>query len=143
MILTRSAAWWYWLATAILLAGAAGGVLWALPAAIALCGVQVLHYRTTEGSFAAFPVQIRLAFLAMLLAGLWEPLRFLHWVQLAGTTTFVLSGYCLLARLLGLAPWNRTEPLSGALVRRALVGPPAPACGSRAGGCSLRHELVR
>ena len=56
----------------------------------------------------------------MLLAGLWPPLSFLHWIQLIGTTARVTTGYCLLARLLSLLPWNRSEKLSGRLIVRRL-----------------------
>jgi hypothetical protein len=60
----------------------------------------------------------------MLLGGLWKPLGILHWIQFVGTWALVLSGYCLMARVLSLLPWNRTEPLSAALVRRTLFSPP-------------------
>ena len=69
-------------------------------------------------------MQVRLAYLAMLAAGLWEPLRVLHWIQFLGTAAFVLTGYCLLARVLSLMPWNRAEPLSAALVARTFFSPP-------------------
>ena len=38
------------------------------------------------GSARSFPVQVRLAYLTLLLAGAWEPLAILHWIQLVGTT---------------------------------------------------------
>jgi hypothetical protein len=44
--------------------------------------------------------------------------------QLAGTITLLAFGYCPLARLLGLAPWNRKRPLSLALIARVLLGRP-------------------
>jgi hypothetical protein len=124
MILERSTSWGYWVGTAVLLAAALAGIPGALPAVLVLCGIQVLHFRVSEGSFRAFPVQVRLGYLALLLAGLWEPLRFLHWIQLAGTTAFVVTGYCLLARVLSLLPWNRSEPLSPAMVRETFLAPP-------------------
>jgi hypothetical protein len=123
MILHRTIGWWYWLATVILIAGSLAGVPGAIGAAIAVCVVQAAHFGAEDGG-VSFPVQIRLAYLGMLLAGLWVPLRFLHWVQLVGTTAFLLTGYCLLARLLSLMPWNRAEPLTAALVRRELFSAP-------------------
>jgi len=74
-----------------------------------------------EGELAAFPVQVRAAYLALLVAGLYPPLGFIHWVQLVGTWAMVLVGYCPLARALSLLPWNRSQPLSAALVRRTFV----------------------
>jgi hypothetical protein len=128
MFLARSISWWYWLATVALLAAALAGLPGALPAVLALGVVQALHFWALEGSLGAFPVQVRLAFLALLLAGLWEPLCVLHWIQLAGTTVFVLTGYCLLARMLSLLPWNRAQPLSLALARETFLAPPT--CGN-------------
>lgn len=116
--------WWYWLGVDLLLAAWLWGVPGAGYAVLALCGVQCLHFILLERSLTAFPVQVRGGFLLMLLAGFWPPLRFLHWVQLIGTAAFLTVGYCLLARLLSLLPWNRTEPLTGALVARTLFSPP-------------------
>ena len=112
MIEVREIGWWYWLATALLLAASFAGVGPALPLALALTGVQTLHFARRDGSPAAFPVQVRLAFLGLLVLGLWPPLRWVHAVQLAGASAKVLAGYCLLARLLSLMPWNRQRPLS-------------------------------
>jgi hypothetical protein len=76
-------------------------------------------------------VQVRVAYLAMLLAGLREPLQWIHWLQLAGTTARVGAGYCFMARTLSLAPWNRWQPLTRELVRRTYLSiqPSVPACG--------------
>lgn len=126
MIRYRSLSWWYWLGTAALLAAALAGLQGALLAVLILCAAQVMGFWVSEGSMIAFPVQVRLAFLALLLAGLWEPLRVVHWIQLAGTTAFLLSGYCLLARAVSLLPWNRQQPLSLALARQTFLAPPAP-----------------
>jgi hypothetical protein len=90
----------------------------------ALCVIQWAHFLALERSLIAFPVQVRGGFLLMLLCGFWQPLRFLHWVQLIGTTAFLTAGYCLLARLLSLLPWNRTEPLTRQLVAATLFSRP-------------------
>ena len=57
----------------------------------------------------------------LLLLGLWEPLQFIHLVQLTGTAAMVLFGYCPLARAMSLLPWNRHEPLSAALIWRTIA----------------------
>ena len=124
LLQVRRISWWYWLATVPLLGLHLAGLPWALPAAMALCAVQALHFAVEDRSLVTFPVQVRLGFLALLLAGAWEPLRFVHWVQLVGTTAFVLTGYCLLARLLSLLPWNRTEPFTLSLAVRVLSQAP-------------------
>ncbi len=120
----RDIKWWYWLVTAILLVGAVAGHRAAIAAAIALTAVQLVHFAARERAPTAFPVQVRAAYLALLVAGLIPPLGFIHWVQLVGTWAMVLVGYCPLARALSLLPWNRRQPLSAALVRRTFLSPP-------------------
>ena len=85
---------------------------------------QIIHFRWREGRFSAFSVQVRIAYTAMLLLALWEPMRWLFWVPAIGTPAQVLFGYCTLARCLSLLPWNRTEPLTWKLVRRTFFSPP-------------------
>jgi hypothetical protein len=74
--------------------------------------------RLREGGFSAFPVQVRLAYTALLLLALWEPMNWLFWLPAIGTPAQVLFGYCTLARCLSLLPWNRGEPFSWRLVWR-------------------------
>lgn len=47
-----------------------------------------------------------------------------HWVQVIGTTAMVTAGYCLLARLLRLAPFNRTDPLTWSLIDQVRLRDP-------------------
>ncbi len=72
-----------------------------------------------------FPVQLRLAFLGVLLIGLLPAMHWLHYVSLVGLTARVTIGYCLMGRLLGLAWFNRTVPLTFALFCRQLLSPPS------------------
>ena len=116
----------YWSVTSALLAGALAGVPQAMAAAIALTALQCVHFRLAGHGLRGLPLQVRLGYLAMLCAGLWPPLSFLHLVQAVGVTANVLCGYCLLARLLSLAPWNRREPLSLELLRWTLLVRPSP-----------------
>ncbi len=116
-------AWWYWLASGVLLAAALAGTLGFVPL-IALTLAQTLHYRLREGSVRAFPVQVRIGYLLWLLAGLLGPLGFFHWIQLAGTWAMVLVDYCPMARMLSLLPWNRRSPLTLRLVLRTFLRPP-------------------
>jgi hypothetical protein len=117
--------WWYWLATAILLAAyLVAGLRFAIFAAVALTAVQLVHFAARDGELTAFPIQVRAAYLGLLAAGLYPPLVFIHWIQLIGTWAMVLVGYCPLARMLSLLSWNRRQPLSAALVRRTFLSPP-------------------
>jgi len=116
--------WWCWLASAILLAVWLSGVEQAYWLLLALSGFQVAWFRLRKGRSAAFPVQVRVAFL-MLIAGVgWEPLHGLAYLPAIGTWAQALFGYCALARTLSLTPWNRRQPLTWDLVWRTYAAPP-------------------
>jgi hypothetical protein len=130
----RDMAWWFWLATDVLLALALFVDRRAIAAVIALASLQVAVF-VRRGGFTSFPAQVRIAYLALLILGLWPPLRFIQWVQLVGTTAMVLCGYCFLARCLSLLPFNRAEPLTPAMVRRTFFS--RPTAHSILGGASV------
>jgi hypothetical protein len=118
-------AWWYWFFTALPLAA------WlftdepaAYAAALAISALQVAHFFRRHGSANAFPVQVRAVYLLLLAAGGLDPLRFVNWIQLAGTTAMLWLDYCPLARLMSLLPWNRRQPLSLGLVKAVVLTPP-------------------
>jgi len=117
----RTIGWWYWLAALILLAIGHNGhdLAWLL--LIELMCAQIIHFAARTRSLVSFPVQVRVVYLELLLLGLWEPLQFIHWMQLAGTAAMVLFGYCPLARTMSLLPWNRREPLNAALIWRTIA----------------------
>jgi hypothetical protein len=124
-------AWWYWFLTVGLLGAGLLGWPAGIFLAMMLCSVQIVHVIWLTRDLTTFPTQVRIAYLAMLIAGLWGPLQWIHWMQLAGTTARVLIGYCLLARTLSLAPWNRWQPLSFPLVRQTFLSlqTAVPPCG--------------
>lgn len=113
--------WWYWLATMPLLIAGVSGRAWGILPAMALCLVQAAHFAWREGGLTAFPIQVRAAYLLLLGIGLWAPMQWLHWVQLVGTSARVAVGYCLLARIMSLMPWNRFEPWSRDLIWRTFL----------------------
>jgi len=137
----RDMGWWYWCLTVILLAVGLFIHRAGLWLAILLCMVQLAHVIRLTGEPGAFPVQVRAAYLALLVAGLWEPLQPVHWLQFAGTSARVLFGYCLLARTLSLAPWNHRVPLSLESIRRTFLGRNAAVtpCGAIFRGWSLER----
>ena len=69
-------------------------------------------------------MQVRAAYLVLLLLAGWPPFRWLLFLLLAGLLTRVVFDYCLLARLLSLMPWNRKRPLTLALVRATFLSRP-------------------
>ena len=124
MIDYRELSWWYWLVTALLLSL---GLLLderAFLAAIALTSWQIVHYRLREGALGAFPVQVRIGYLLLLLLALPVPMQWLFWVPMIGTWAQLVFGYCTMARLVSLMPWNRTEPFTRGLLWRTFFSAP-------------------
>jgi hypothetical protein len=124
MSLPRRLTWWYWLLTGAALGTRLAGWKTGLPVAIGLTTLQGLHLGLRSRSLVVFPVQVRAAYLGLLLLGSWPPLVALHWAQLAGTTTLLVFDYCPLARMLSLLPWNRRGPLTLARLRATVLSPP-------------------
>ena len=120
----RNLTWWFWLATDFALANYLFIDREFIKAAIALAAIQVPVFAKRSGGMASFPAQVRLAYLALLIIGLWPPLSIVHWIQFVGTTAMVFTGYCFLARCLTLLPFNRTEPMSGKLLARTFLSQP-------------------
>jgi hypothetical protein len=120
----NEASWWYWLVAVGLLAAGLAGWRAGFQVAMVLCAVQIVHFAWRRKSLTAFPVQIRVAYLGLLVAAQWPPLYCIYWVQLVGTTAMVTFDYCFLARMLSLSPWNRHEPFSWRLVARRIFSPP-------------------
>ena len=120
----KDISWWYWTATIPLLAAGLAGYAGGFTAAVALTGVQAVHFYAREKRLMAFPVQVRIAYLGLLLLAQWQPFYWVYWLQLAGTTAMVLFSYCLLARVLSLMPWNRSEPFTPRLFFRTFFSAP-------------------
>ena len=116
----------YWPLTAVALTVYLGGWTPGIIAAIALTVLQTVHFALRAGSVRTLDVQVRAAYLVLLLAGLLPWLAPLHVAQLIGLVVRIAFDYCLMARMLALAPWNRPVPLSWALVRWVFSAPPAP-----------------
>jgi hypothetical protein len=110
--------------TVPLLAGHLLAVPGCLTAATLLCVAMTGYFAVRLGGWRPMPVQLRIVYVGMLVAGMLPWMGWLHVVQLIGTTAMVVSGYCALARTLTLLPLNRSQPLSRDLLRR-LVWEPA------------------
>jgi len=120
----KDTGWWYWLVTAILLTY---GVIWnelGFILAMGLTFVQVLHYIIREKSIKAFPVQVRFWYLMLLLVSFPEMMQWLYWIPCIGTWAQIIFGYCAMARMVSLLPWNRKEDFTLKLVKRTFLSPP-------------------
>jgi hypothetical protein len=114
----------YWLITALFIA--AGLLLWppVLYLAMAATLVHSLHFLAHEPKITSFPMQVRSGFLGLLILGQAPYFGWVNWIQLAGITPLLTIGYCPLARILSLMPWNRTRPMSRRLFAKAIFSPP-------------------
>lgn len=124
MLPKQDLAWWYWLATipflTIGILGETNGVLIAAIIIVAQTG----HFLVVGNFQLGFPVQVRIGFLIWFSLGLLPNLQWMLWIQLAGTCVSVLVDYCAMARLMTLAPWNRTQPLSARLIVKTFISRP-------------------
>ena len=116
--------WWYWLATVVLLTAGVSGWSTGFQLAIGLTVVQAIHFAIRERSMTAFPVQVRVAYLLLLLVALPERLQLIYWLPMIGTWVQVLFGYCTMARTVSLLPWNRNEAFSLGLLKRTFLSAP-------------------
>ena len=74
---------------------------------------------------SAFPVQLRIAYLIWVALGTYVPhLVILMYITTVGLASNLFLGYCPLARMMYLLPWNRKEPFSFNLLMRVILTPP-------------------
>ena len=120
----RDLSWWHWLATIPLLAAHLSEFAGALYIAILICAAVGGYFWYRLREIHPYPVQVRLGYLSLLLMGLLPGMQWVHWIQLMGTTAMVTVGYCPLLRMLRLAPFNRVDPLTPAMVWRVFFRDP-------------------
>jgi len=124
MLEYRAISWWYWLVTVGFLTAGVSGWAMGFLLAIGLTVFQLIHFTVRERSIAAFPVQVRLGYLLLLLIALPDKLQLIYWIPMIGTWAQVLFGYCTMARTVSLLPWNRKEALSFDLLERTFLSAP-------------------
>ena len=110
--------WWAWALTAILLTIGLLGQTDAYVAAMVLTVVQGIVMVIREKSMFVFAVELPVAYPLLLFLCFVPGMRWLYWLPMVGTFTLVIFGYCLMARMLSLLPWNQQEALSANLIRR-------------------------
>ncbi|HYC71986.1 MAG TPA: hypothetical protein VEB66_12310 [Opitutaceae bacterium] len=117
-VVSRSPAWWLWLAAAALLVTARLAEPWAGVVALGLFLAQVIGFYMRENSWDSLAVQVRVVFAAVVFTGHLPHLGPLLWLPAAAAATIVLLDYCVVSRVLSLMAMHRTEPLDLALLRR-------------------------
>ena len=116
--------WWYWFLSACLLTTGVAGYKIGFDLVIGLTLIQLVHFSISEESISAFTVQVRFAYLLLMIAFYPEPIQFMYWLPVVGTWARVTFGYCLLARTLCLLPWNRSVPFSTELLMKSYFSRP-------------------
>jgi hypothetical protein len=124
MIEVRSLSWWYWLVTVSFLTAGLAGWTQGFLCAIGVTAFQLVHFLIVERRMGSFKVQVRLAYLLLLLLALPPDLNWIYWVPTIGGWALLLFGYCTMARMVSLLPWNRREPLSLPLLKRTFFSAP-------------------
>jgi hypothetical protein len=124
MIEFQSISWWYWFASACLLTASVFGWPVGFLLVIGLTALQIIHFAVRVGSVRSFPIQVRLGYLLLLITAAPEEARWICWIPMIGTWVQVLFGYCPMARVVSLAPWNRDQPFSMALVKHTFFSAP-------------------
>ncbi|MEN8170119.1 MAG: hypothetical protein ABFS08_07855 [Pseudomonadota bacterium] len=116
--------WSYWTLTVTFLA--IGLLIW--PTALFLAMIvnlaHAIHFLLRQPGIFAFPMQVRICFLSLLVLGQAPFFGWVHWVQLIGGTVKLTTGYCPLARMMSLLPWNRNQPISWGLLNTVIFTPP-------------------
>lgn len=124
MLEVRSLSWWYWLITVCLLTAGLTGWSNGFLLAIALTTVQLAHFFLRTRNVSDFPVQVRIGYLLLLLLAYPAPMQWIYWIPTIGTWAQVIFGYCTMARLVSLMPWNRREAFTWSLVNRTFLSRP-------------------
>lgn len=121
----KSLVWNLWFVTWIgLLFGYYDRIAWNwvvnFSAAHALLFIALFGFRLDP-----FPVQVRLAYFAWVAAGTYVLcMEILMWITTVGLAANLIVGYCPLARMMTLLPWNRNEGISWSLVKRTFLSAP-------------------
>jgi len=116
--------WWYWLVTAVLLSLGIMGNPDGFLLAMGLTVFQLGHFYINEKSIGAFSVQVRFWYLILLIVSWFEPFQLLYWVPTIGTWAQIIFGYCAMARIVSLFPWNKEEKFSMNLLYKTFLSRP-------------------
>jgi hypothetical protein len=93
---------------------------------VILSAFQVVLFLIMNGfSVKPFTVQVRIVYFIWVAVGTYVPhMTFLMYITLVGLAANLFLGYCPLARMVSLLPWNRDEKFSLDLVSRVILSAP-------------------
>jgi hypothetical protein len=142
--------WWAWaLTTVLLIAGLSGRDL-AFMGAMVVTAAHGLIVLVRDRSPFAYSVQLRAAYLLLVLTGYLPSMRWLGWLLVAGTLGLIVFGYCFLTRFLSLLPWNSREAYTLDRLHRTFFSAPNlgrvnsdPKLAGNAGGlCTIAAQVA-
>jgi hypothetical protein len=142
--------WWAWTITTVLLMAGLAGYPLAFIGAMAVTAAQGFILLVRDRSLAAYSVQLRAAYLLLMLISYPSPMRWFYWLLAVGTFALVVFGYCLLTRVLSLSPWHSRETYTWERLRRTFFSAPDlgrvaanPAIAGCAGGlCTIEAQVT-
>jgi hypothetical protein len=104
----KSIEWWFWTVTLLLIIAAVAGWMPGYGLVMLVSAVQVVYIAVRTGSAFSFPSQVRIAYFAYTLLGLWEAGRvYCYALLVLGTAMVVFFDRCGIALVLKLMPWNK------------------------------------
>ena len=100
--------WWLWTITTIFIISAISGWTAGYYTVMGISLFQIFYLTIRTKSLISFDTQVRIAYFALTLFGLWEVVRFPFYILLLiATIMVVLTGRCSLALILRCMPWNK------------------------------------
>ncbi|NTW59538.1 MAG: hypothetical protein HGA43_10255 [Nitrospirae bacterium] len=100
--------WWFWTVTLAFIIAAVAGWTPGYAAVMLVSAVQIVYIAIRSGSIVSFPSQVRIAYFAYTLLGLWEAGRvYCYALLILGTAMVVFFDRCGIALVLKLMPWNK------------------------------------
>ena len=143
--------WWAWTLTTVLLVAGLWGYDQALIGATMVTAAHGLIVLARDRSLVAYSVQLRAAYLLLLLICFLPYTRWLYWLIAGGALALNIFGYCFLTRVLSLLPWNSREDLTLDRLRRTFFSVPNldrvksnPKLAGCAGGlCTIEAQVAQ
>jgi hypothetical protein len=104
----KSIEWWLWAVALVLIIAAVSGWTPGYAGVMLVSALQVVFFAARTGSAVSFPSQVRIAYFAYTLLGLWEAGRvYCYALLVLGTAMVVFFDRCGIALVLKLLPWNK------------------------------------
>lgn len=110
MVEPKKIDWWFWAVTFIFIITALSGWVPGYYFVMIISAIQIPFFWHRFKRLMAFDTQVRIAYFAFTLVGLWETIRFpFYLLLLLGTFMVVAFNRCGIALVLKKMPWNKKQ----------------------------------